>query len=289
MKQPNQTRKVAGKDVTAAKKENTTPAVYDYGDDVGAGFEGMGRESFAVPFLYLLQANSPIIAKGENEEAKAGMIMDTIDQSLYPAIKAKDHPGILFVPCYHQHLFVEWKPIDAGGGFIGQYEPDSPVVLDAKNNVPTFGKLKLPNGNELVDTFYLYGNMVTEDGDCLPKIIAFNSTKIKVYRQWMTRARSLRIPTPGGGKVIPPLWAYVWRIQTVQQTKDAHTFYNFDVSFSGGNATESRLAPDNPIYIESKNFYELCKDGLVRAATESLQREAGDDHIDADAGEQIPF
>jgi hypothetical protein len=279
-------RKAAGKDV-AKKEANTGVAVYDYGDDAGAGFENMGRESFAVPFLYLLQANSPIIAKGENDEAKAGFIMNTVDQSLFPAIKAKDQPGILFVPCYHEHLFVEWKPIDEGGGFIGQHAPDSQLVLDMKNSNQPFGKWKTSEGNELVDTFYLYGNQVLEGGECVPSIIAFNSTKIKIYRQWMTRAKSMRIPTPGGGKIIPPLYAHVWRIQTIMQAKDSYNFYNFEVSFSGDSAAESRLAPDNPIFVESKNFYELCKEGAVRAATESLQREAGDDNVGED--KEIPF
>lgn len=278
------TRKVTGKNVTK-KEAGNTPAVYDYGEDAGAGFEDMGRESFAVPFLYLLQPNSPIIAKGENEDAKPGMIMNTVDQSLYPSIKAKDQDGIIFVPCYHEHWFVEWVPIDAGGGFVGQHATDSQVVLDAKNSDQKFGKWKTPEGNELVDTFYLYGNLVTQDGECHPSIIAFNSTKIKVYRQWMTRAKSLRVPTPSGGKIIPPLYAHTWRIQSEQQTKDSHTFYNFIVSFSGNNAAESRLSPDNPIFIESKNFYELCREGSVKAATDSLQRDAGDESED----KEIPF
>jgi hypothetical protein len=279
-------RKAAGKDV-AKKEANTGVAIYDYGDDAGAGFEDMGRESFAVPFLYLLQPNSPIIAKGENEDAKPGMIMNTVDQSLFPAIKVKDQQGILFVPCYHEHWFVEWKPIDAGGGFIGQHAPDSQLVLDMKHSNQPFGKWKTPEGNELVDTFYLYGEHLREDGDCSPAIIAFNSTKIKVYRQWMTRARSLRILTANGSKITPPLWAHVWRIQTLQQTKDTHTFYNFEVGFSGDNAVESRLAPDNPIFVAAKEFYELCKEGSVKAATDSLHREAGED--DVSEGKEIPF
>jgi hypothetical protein len=278
------TRKAAGKSV--AKKEDTGVAVYDYGDDAGAGFEDMGRESFTVPFLYLLQSNSPIVAKGENEEAKPGMIMNTVDQSLYPAIKAKDQPGIIFVPCYHQHCFVEWKPIDEGGGFIGQHAPDSQIVLDMKSANLPFGKWKTPEGNELVDTFYLYGLMVTSDGDCVPSVIAFNSTKIKVYRQWMTRARSLRISSPNGSKITPPLYATTWRIQSEQQPKDNHIFYNFVVGFSGDNAAESRLAPDSPIYGEAKNFHDFCKEGLVKVATESLQREAGEDAVE---DKEIPF
>lgn len=283
----NPKRGALGKEV--AKSANTLPAVYDYGEDAGVGFEDMGRESFAIPFLYLLQANSPVIVEDKIEGAKAGYFMNTVTQEVYAAIKAKEEAGILWVPCFSEHLYTEWKPIDSGGGFIGQHKPDEELVLSCAANQP-FGKFKTPNGNDLVNTFYNYGIHVKslESGDFDPALIAFASTKIKPYRNWVTRMKTMKIPTPAGGKIIPPMWAHLWRFTSVLQKKDANSFYNLEVAFANGDAASSRLAPDNPIYIAAKELHELCKEGALRPATESLQREPGDES-DAIDGEKIPF
>ncbi len=42
------------------------PATYDYGDDAGAGFEGTKGSDLSVPFLGVLQANSPQVEDNKN-------------------------------------------------------------------------------------------------------------------------------------------------------------------------------------------------------------------------------
>ncbi len=285
-KTPSQVKRGAsGKEV--AKLANTAMAVYDYGEDAGAGFEDMGRESFAIPFLYLLQANSPVIVEDRIEGAKAGWFMNTVSQDVYPAVKAKGETGILWVPCFSEHLYTEWKPIDAGGGFIGQHAPDSDLVMTCKAN-QGFGKFKTPSSTDLVDTFYNYGIHVKSEDEFEPALIAFASTKIKPYRAWMTRLKTMKIPTASGGKIIPPMWAHQWRFTSILQKKDTNSFYNLEVAFANGDAVSSRLAPDHPIYIAGKELNELCKEGALRPATESLQREPGEDNADLD-GEKVPF
>ncbi len=273
----------------AKPSAGSVPAVYDYGEDAGAGFEDMGRESFAIPFLYLLQSNSPVVVEDSIPGVKAGYFMNTVTREIYPAIKAKDEAGIIWVPCFSEHLYTEWKPIDAGGGFVGQHKPDDDMVLACKAN-QSFGKMKTPSGNDLVDTFYSYGIHVknAEAGEFETALIAFTSTKIRPYRTWMTRLKTMKIPTVSGGKIIPPMWAHQWRFTTVMQKKDVHSFYNLEVAFAYGDAAASRLAPDHPVYIAGKELNELCKEGALRPATESLHREPGDDS-DVIEGEKVPF
>lgn len=269
-----------------AEKKVNSLAVYDYGEDAGAGFDHMSGDDFAIPFLYLLQSNSPVVEQGE---ASAGMLMNTVSMDKYNAIKAKDEPGAIIIPCYTEHVFAEWRPQDAGGGLVGQHSPDADMVVHAKANFK-FGELKTPDGNDLVDTFYCYIQFIKdiEAGEADPMVVAFNSTKIKVYKNLMTRIRSLKVPTPGGGRIVPPMWAHMWRLQSVMQTKNNKNFYNFDISFANGNSENSRLAPNHPIYQQAKEFHELCKDGGVRVATESMAREPGATE-DAGEGTEVPF
>lgn len=268
-----------------AKKPAGDLAVFDYGEDAGGGFEDMDSANFAIPFLYLLQSNSPVVVAGD---ATAGMLMNTVSLDKYPAIKAKGEIGTLIIPCYTEHVFAEWKPQDEGGGLIGQHAPDSDIVVHAKSTQP-FGKWKTSEGNDLVDTFYCYCQHIKDPEnweDAEQVLIAFNSTKIKVYKNWMTRIRSMKVPTPGGGRIVPPLWAHAWRITSVMQTKNTNHFYNFEIGFAEENAQQSRLAPDHPTYQLAKEFHELCKEGNIRVATESLGREPGDDGV---AGTEVPF
>lgn len=261
------------------------PALYDYGADAGMGTEDLGRADYVVPFLYLLQALSPVITEGTLPDAKAGMIMNTVNNELFTAEEAKGGDGIVFVPCFREHLYGEWRPRDAGGGFIADHAVDSELVNTLKKS-QAFGKLKTGDGNELIETFYVYGILVGENPE--PACVAFTSTKIKPYKQWMTRIGTMKVPTPGGGKVSPPLWAHQWRFKSVLQRKDKNAWYNFIITFANGDAATSRMAPNDPIYQAAKDLYESCKAGGVRRATESLSEAAGA-ASESDDSEPAPF
>lgn len=258
----------------------------DYGDYAGAGFEDMSRDDFAVPFLNLLQSNSPILL--ERDDLKAGMIYNSVSGIGYEADIAKSHPGIEFVPFHRVHNVIEWTPRDAGGGYVGEHPLDAPVYADAKKVAEKFGKYKAPNGNELKETFSVYGLHVInwDEGLAEPALIAFTSTKIKVYRTWMTRATSIMVPTPGGGKVKPPLWAHRWRFNSVLQQKGNDKFFNLQVNFAAENGVASRIAPSHPIFEMASDLYAAAKEGKLKANTDSLQREPGDE---GDSEENAPF
>lgn len=280
----------AGSKAVATKEaEQQALAVYDYGEDAGGGFDNLERGDYAIPFLYLLQSNSPKVEKGE---ASAGQIMNTVSEELFPAIKAKGEQGVLFVPVYSDHVCVEWRPQDAGGGLVGQHSMDSSIVIDAKQN-HKFGQWKSPDGNDLVDTYYNYGMLVRDLGDLTSfeqAVMAYNSTKIKPYRQWLTRMKTMKVETPSGARITPPMWAHLWRITSVMQTKHGKNFYNLEINFAGDNAAGSRIAPSEPIYQMCKDFNALCKEGNVKVATESLQREPGDSEAgDVDPDGPVPF
>jgi len=273
-----------GKAVAVVEDAANLPAMnYDYGAYAGEGFEDMGRDDYATPFLYVLQPTSPITTLDDN--ARPGMLMDSVSQEMWKAEKSKgaEHAGVAFIPCHRQHLFVEWKKRDekgGGGGYVGQHEVGSAVVEAAKKKYD-FGKLE-QNGNDLIETFYVYGLLIKPDGTWQPMVLPFTSTKIKAYKHWMTRLANIKV---NGQK--PPLWAHRARITTLRQENDKGVFYIMEIAFDGDNAIEARLDPTSEIFQEAAEFYRLCKDGVAKPdyTSPGAAEAAGGAVVDA----EIPF
>ena len=263
---------MANKKTNLAKKADSTlalPGGHDYGDDAGSGWENTGNEDFTIPFLAIVQSNSPQLAETEAkyiEGAKLGMLMNTATSELYDGKE-----GVEFVPCYTQHLFVEWRNRQTdGGGFIGVHPSDSEVVAAAKAASKSFGKYTVPveDGvdHDLVETFYIYGLIVKDDEIISPCMISFSSTKIKAYKGIMTPLRQVK------GR--PPLFAFKLRIVTVPDKNAKGPFQNFKVAPANGSAVDSLIAPDHDFFLAGKEFKNQVAEGKAKV-----------DHSGASTGE----
>lgn len=240
--------------------------------DSGAGFENQTSEDVSVPFLYILQPGSKEVL-AEGSAAKAGMV---INKSTGDLIQGS--AGITFIPAVTQHLLVEWIPRDNGGGFVGQYEIDSEMARRVRETQP-MGTYKHPgNGNDLVETFYIYGVALDAEGVGYPAVIAFSSTHIKAYKDWMFRARSIVIALPDGRKLTKvPLFSHGYQIRSQRVDKAGNTWYIPVVSFADTNAEKSRLLPSSDLYQAAKAVQMAVGSGALRAATETLDRETAVD------------
>lgn len=254
----------------ATQTQGGLPAEYDYGEDAGAGFDNQTSEDIAIPFLEVLQPGSPEV-QGEDAKGKSGMIINKSTGEVYSG-----RDGITFIPAYTQHLLVEWVPRDNGGGLVGQHAIDSDLAKKVRAEQP-LGTYKHPdNGNDLVETFYVYGVLVDENGSPLPAVIAMSSTKIKPYKDWQFKIRSIVIPLDNGAKLTSaklPLWAFAWKLATVFVEKNGYKWYNWTTAFAGTNAKDSMVKPGTELYLAAKSVYEGIRTGAVRAATETLRRE----------------
>lgn len=277
------------KEVAKVDEKSTALAAYDYGEDEGSGFEGTTAADISIPFLGILQSNSPQLSEPDDggiEGAKAGMLINTVTDDLFGGKE-----GVTFVPAYIQHLFVEWVPRDNGGGMVGMHHIDSEVVQEAKKSSQSFGKYKTKDGNDLVETYYVYG-LLNDEQLC---VIAFTSTKISVFKNWNTKLNMFTLKTADGRKVRPPLFAHEVKITTVKQKNKKGEFYNYVLSPVNGTVANSLLEPGSEKLEAAKNVGEMVRDGLAKAAFES-QNKAGRDEV-AEAGsaggaegeEEIPF
>lgn len=225
--------------------------VHEYGEDEGKGFEHQTKADTSIPFVVLLQGLSPQVADGKG---KPGDFFNTVTEQVW----SRDQ-GFLFVPATTRHVFTEWVPRDKGGGYRGQHTPDDDVVMKAVKNAARFGKYQTDEGNQLTETFYVYGVISSEDGQAESMaIIAFWSTKIRPYKGWMTRLRQTAIVDAQGRRVRPPLYAHLSRITSTTQKNNEGTF-SVPVISSGDprGIVQSLLQPNDERFLMAKACMQL--------------------------------
>jgi len=260
----------------ANKVEPGSLAQVNFGEYADGGFENQTSEDMAIPFLGLLQQLSPQVTKGNDEfieGAEAGMLFNTVTQELMGE-------QAFFVPCTTGHEFVEWVPRDKGGGLVARHAVDSEVVATARNNSTSFNDLKSAEGNDIVETFYIYGLLLDEANGqemVMPITIGFTSTKIKVYKRLMTKLRTIK------GK--PPLFAFRLGINSKPETNKANQPYmNFEIDYANGEMENSINLPGSEfagLLEAGQELAKLVSSGQLQAAVESQgnggSQPAGDD------------
>jgi hypothetical protein len=266
--------------VTKSEGTSTLPVAFEgYGDYEGKGFQNQTQEDIAIPFVNVLQAMSPEVQPDGVEGAKAGQLINSVSQELYDEIG--------FVPSITQHVFVEWVPRDAGGGIVATHTIDSDIVKAAKARSTSFGKYTTEDGNDLVETYYLFGVLCTPEGDSLGMaLMAFTSTKIKAYRHIMGRLNSFQIRLEDGRRINPPLFAHALKISTRSQKNAKGTFYVPSIEPAVDNdVTASLLSPEDPRFLMAAECEKLVDAGRAKA-DDSGQAGA---EASADPEEEMPF
>jgi len=254
----------AEESAVATTAGNAVSTEVDYSAYSGSGFENQDNSDIQIPFLRILQALSPEIKpveKGGIEGAKEGMLFNTVTQECYDEV--------LFVPAVTKHVYNEWIPKDDGGGFVGTYNELDKLVIDAQADAKEkdlpFGTLKTPDGHDLVETFDVYGILVTENNDPMPCIISFTSSKIKVYRKWMSSIRMFVLNTPNG-KIKPDLFAHLVKVTTVdEKNKAGQEYSNFKLTPANGKLLDSLLGSNDELFIAGRDMHQLVKDGIAKA------------------------
>lgn len=259
----------AKKSTPAVVETAKPPALsHDYGADAGAGFEGTKSSDLAIPFLNVMQSNSPSVVDGIH---KSGDIVNSVTGEVYAG-----EDGVPFQPVHHEHKFVKWRPRDAGGGILGTFDPEDPYVAQTcKLNGSEYGKLKTQDGNELIETHYVYGLILNDAGNEAQgfAVIAYTSTKITPYRKWSTAMFLLK------GK--PPLFANRARMVTINDKNDkGQAFKNVEMKpLVGTNWLDSLIPPSTPdgqgLLTAAKELREMILSGMAKAAYDT-QDTSGD-------------
>lgn len=253
---------MAGKQV-AKVEEAKAPSVFNYGDMSGAGFEGIKSSDLSIPFLNLLQSNSPQVEENVIPGVRSGLMLNSVTGEL--------SEEIVLLPVHKQEAWVEWVPRNKGGGFVGIHETTSELV---QSLIKANGGSRIPpkgddgkriafkhNGNDVIETHYVYGLLMNNDGTETNSfaVIPFASTKIKPYRDWLTAMYLIK------GK--PPLFANRARIRTIKQKNDSGTYFNFSISPLRGTWVESLIDPntEGSLIKEAVEFQKMIMSGAAKA------------------------
>lgn len=255
-------------------KQEVSTEVHDYGDMAGGGFEGTTQEDFTMPFLNLLQTTSPEVgADGPDKAldgARPGMLINSVTKEL---IDGKE--GVVFVPVTTQHIYVEWKPRNAGGGLVGRHEINSDLVTACKQASEAFGSYKTDEGNDLIETFYMIGYTLESEDATEPKdvvVIPFSSTKIKSYKRAMQMLRTFK------GR--PPLFANRLKVSSVPEKNNKGSFWNLNLTPINGGVGPSLIPPTlegqpHPLLVFGQHLGEQVRLGNRRMADDSAATGGG--------------
>ena len=260
----------AGKEV-ARTGTSKAPAVLtdDYSKFEGRGMEGVDRDSFAIPFIIILQSGSPQLKKADPayiEDAEEGFIFNTVTQEVLDG-----DSGIMVVPCAFQRRYLQWADREYGAagaaGFRGEHLPTSKVVAEAWTDED--GRLRVddernkqgkPIADLLVDTRTHYVIIAAESGVYAPAVLAMASTQVKKSKGWMSRIDAIKYVTKDGALRTPPSFAHMYRMTTVPESNDQGSWYGWKV----GDA--EKIETDSPLFAAAEAFNATVNAGNVKVA-----------------------
>ena len=269
--------KKTGTTVVPATSQLPAPII-DYGDDFGAGTDDIGRDEAGIPFLKILQAQSPEVIgpDGKIEGAAAGLFLNTGTEEMTKSVT--------IVPALRQHVFVEWRSKKQGGGIIAIHQPGTEMIEAAlaenaraiasgdpskkRQGKMRFGEFYTPDGNELVETFYVYSVVLDEnDAPAGFVVVPFSSTGIKHYKKkFINRVRYCMVDDGSGRKKNPPMFAHRVTLSTAQESNDDGTWFNFSIQFAkDNNVLQSLMKPDNVAYRAGKDLKAMVDGGEAKA------------------------
>lgn len=255
-------KKAKKNEVAKKSKTELSTNVANFDEDAGKGFEEADKDAFAIPFVRILQSNSPQCKKSDGAFIKGseeGDIFNTATEEILEELNV--------IPCHYRRAFIEWIPVDEGGGFIAEHTVAAGKELEATLEEPDKnGKRFLPNGHELVDTRMHYClNAETAD----PMVICMASTQLKKSRNWMTVMQSTKSERGDGTKFTPPMFSQVFEMTTVPESNEKGSWFGWKVTKDG-------FVEDAELYQAAKNFRNLVVDGSAVVKHEQEGAASGD-------------
>lgn len=255
----------------AVVKKNAlaTEEDFDVSQYGSGGLEQADKDSFAIPFLQVLQKGSPQVDEASGaaiEGAKAGMLFDNVAQEMYDGKE-----GLQIVPCNFRRVFIRWGAENGGEGFKGELTPEAVAAMREKGEIVELdNRLYFPMADGTVhdkkcdrvsDTRNHYVLIVDpKSGNARPALLSLASTQIKKSKSWLTDLNNITFEGPDGSYK-PPTFASVYRLTTIPESNDKGTWYGVRLT-KEGRASRTLVQ-------QGKEFYDATKRGDVQAKYEA--------------------
>ncbi len=239
--------------------------------DAGSGMEGATSESFAIPFLSVLQKGSPQVDEASGvaiEGAKAGMLWDNVAGRMFDGKQ-----GVLIIPCAYRRVFLRWAPKGTqGSGFKGELSADQVAGMRAAGQIADLdGRLYVPlqdgtvhdkKCDRISDTRNHYVLLVdAESGAWVQALLSLTSTQIKKSKMLMSALASVKL-NGAAGMYTPPTFANLVRLTTVPESNDKGTWFGTKFELAG-------RVDRAEVYAAAKAFHASVSAGSIEVKYEA--------------------
>jgi hypothetical protein len=231
--------------------------------DAGKGVKDMTLDDVGIPYLYVLQSNSPQVNVDHPSYvrgATAGMFFNNLSGEIYDGRES----GLTVIPCAYERKYVEWVDRDEGGGWIADHDISSNILSECHPDDKK--RPRLGNNHLIVETAYHYlfmKNPVNQHWEQI--VLPTKSTFLKKSRRWNKALMATMIPNTDK---VAPRWLYLWTLKTTKEQRDTNVWSNIDVT-----KLDEMVNIDQ--YRAAKQFAELIEAGMVSRARETVMDEPG--------------
>lgn len=265
-----------GKNLPSAGGSTALAVVEIDEEDRGAGLKNISNDERKVPFLRILQSNSPECEEGNAKfmpNAKAGLFMNTSTKQLYKSL--------IMIACSRDQKFIEYTPREIGGGFVAIHKPNDDLIIKLRVEHGRFGRLprdvtrrdkegKALDGTEIVESFELYAILIDpETGAKFRAIVPFQSTQISRYQSFIDRADSIEYLVAGSDvPVKPALYSHRWLLTTGNEKNKKGSFKGYVIGLaekkedgSDDQPIKSFIKRSDPLFVAAKEFAKFVEAG----------------------------
>lgn len=248
---------------TTQKEEANVPATINFAADAGQGLELADAKSFAIPFLLILQGQSPQLETVDG--ARPGRFFNTVSEELYEKC--------LVVPCFFKREYIRWAPRKLGGGYKGSLDAKAVDLKQVPGMSDYQGTLYMdvPEGKSPVDEEgkALYdslsdtrGHFVlvqSKHGNWQPALFSLKSTQIKKSKRWTSLIKGIEMKD-GHGKVFNPAsYSHMYELTSVKEENNEGAWHGVEVKLVGP-------VTDPALYAAAKAFHDSIAAGHVETA-----------------------
>lgn len=234
----------------------------------GSGLEEATADSYAIPFLAILQKGSPQVDEASGQQikgAKAGMIFETVGKAMFDG-KA----GVELVQAHYKRVWLRWGARDAGGGFKGEIAPEALAkmrndgeIKEVKGRsyiVDKNGDVDPDEADRVVDTRIHYMLLIDRKKNTFKRcVLSLSSTQVRKSKDLMSQFADLRLEEDGN-EYCPATYQSIIKLTTVPEKNDQGTWYgaHFEI-------VDQFDDPEDPIFLAAEQFKEAVKSGVVGA------------------------
>jgi hypothetical protein len=233
--------------------------VIDFSAQAGAGLENVSNEDLQVPFLQIIQTNSPEVDKAASdyeskgiEGASAGDVFDTVSRKVI----ADFGEPVRVIPIAYNKAYVEWVPREQGGGIVTVHKDPGILTQTTKNEK---NKDVLESGN-IVETTAYHHVMYESNDEWINAILSMQATQLKKSRAWLSKITSIKLTQEDGTIYTPPMFSHTYDLSSVTESNKYGSWFGWKVeinsALSDPNAYNLALAvrEKTQLALESEPF-----------------------------------